>query len=250
MPVIIWIVLSTTLISLIAFTGALVLFLSQALLKRVLLLLVAFSAGALIGGSLLHLLPEALTAFGTSETAVLKIFFYFLLGFLLFFVLEQFIKWHHHHAPEHPEIMPFSYLVLVSDGVHNFIDGLIIAGSFVMGLPLGVATALAVALHEIPQEIGDFGLLVYGGFKRTKALLLNFASALTIVIGGLIGFLLSEKLDKAIMILLPLAAGSFIYIAAADLIPEIRHRVKDRETFLPFFVFLAGLVLMSLLKLS
>src|SRR4030042_6044498 len=165
MSVLLYILVSTFLISLIAFIGVLVLFLREEILDKILLTLVAFSAGALIGGAFLHLVPEAIHQVGADEPAVLKVFLFLILGFCTFFILEHFIKWHHHHAKNHPQIMPFSYLILISDGIHNFIDGLIIAASFVVAIPVGIVTALAVVLHEIPQEIGDFGVLVYGGFK-------------------------------------------------------------------------------------
>ena len=247
-----YILLSTFLISLIAFLGALTLFLKEKLLDKILLILVAFSAGALIGGAFLHLIPEAISKIGSSETDLLKIFLLVILGFCVFFILEQFIRWHHHHTvhcEDCPKIAPFSYLILISDAVHNFIDGLIIAASFIIAFPVGVVTALAVALHEIPQEIGDYGVLVYGGFKKIKALFLNFLSAITVVFGGIIGFLLSEKIGQSIVFLLPFAAGHFIYISATDLIPEIKHRASDKKSILHFSVFLFGIFLMLLLKI-
>ncbi len=244
-----YILISTFLISLIAFIGALTLFLKEKLLNKVLLILVAFSAGALIGGAFLHLIPETIIKVGLDEISLLKVFLYLLLGFCIFFILEQFIRWHHHHATCHPEIMPFSYLILISDGIHNFIDGLIIAASFVIAFPVGLITTLAVALHEIPQEIGDYGVLIYGGFKKIKALFLNFLSAITVVFGGIVGFLLSEKIGESVVFLLPFAAGNFIYIAASDLIPEIKHRTSLKKSLIHFFVFLLGIALMLLIKL-
>ncbi len=249
MSTLIYIILSTFLISLIAFIGALTLFLKEKLLDKILLILVAFSAGALIGGAFLHLIPETIVKVGVEEGQLLKVFLYLLLGFCTFFILEQFIRWHHHHATRHPEIMPFSYLILVSDAVHNFIDGLIIAASFVIALPVGIITALAVALHEIPQEIGNFGVLVYGGFKKSRALFLNFLSAITVILGGIVGFFLSEKIGDSIIFLLPFAAGNFIYIASSDLIPEIKHKESFKKSAIYFFVFLLGIILMLLIKL-
>lgn len=249
MSILFYILISTCLISLIAFIGALTLFLREKILNKVLLILVAFSAGALIGGAFLHLIPEAIEKVGFEESQLLKIFLYLIFGFCLFFVLEHFISWHHHHAREHPEIKPFSYLILISDSIHNFIDGLIIAASFVVALPVGIATALAVALHEIPQEIGDYGLLVYGGFKKNKALFLNFLTAATVILGGIVGFMLSEKIGQSIIFLLPFAAGNFIYIAASDLIPEIKSKECFSRSITCFLVFLLGIALMLLMKL-
>ena len=145
--------------------------------------------------------------------------------------------------------MPFSYLILVSDGIHNFIDGLIIAASFVVSFPIGIATTLAVALHEIPQEIGDFGVLIYGGIKRIQALFLNFLSAVLAIFGGFFGFLLSGKIGDSVVFLLPFAAGTFIYIASSDLLPEIKHKESFKRTLIHFFVFLLGIFLMLLVKL-
>jgi len=270
MAVLFLIILSTFLVSLIAFIGILTLVLKEELLNKILLLLVAFSAGALIGGAFFHLVPEAIDKVGPNQTQ--NLFLYLILGFCFFYILETFISWHHHHAVSHPEVYPvrnylkqddnnkierdkisngvrsFSYLILVSDGIHNFIDGLIIAASFLVSFPLGITTTLAVIFHEIPQEIGDFGVLVYGGFKKIKALFLNFLSGLLAILGGIIGFLLSEKIGEGIIFLLPFAAGNFIYIAASDLIPEIKQKVDLKKAFLHFLIFLGGLGLMLLFK--
>lgn len=246
MAVLFWIILSTFLVSSVAFIGILTLVLKEELLNKALLFLVAFSAGALIGGAFFHLIPEAIEKVESGQ--VLTLFLYLVFGFCLFFILENFIHWHHHHATLHPEIKPFSYLILVSDGIHNFIDGVIIAVSFLVSFPLGITTTLAVVFHEIPQEIGDFGVLIYGGFKKIKAICLNFLSGLLAILGGIIGFLLSEKIGESIIFLLPFAAGNFIYIAASDLIPEIKQKLGFKKAFSHFLIFLGGLGLMLLLK--
>lgn len=243
-----WIFATTLLISLAAFIGALVLFLKETILKKILLILVAFSAGALIGGAFLHLLPEAIHEIGHDEMSIFTTFSLLIVGFCTFFVLEQFISWHHHHATSHPKVNPFSYLILVSDGLHNFIDGLVIAASFMVNFQIGITTAIAIALHEIPQEIGDFGVLVYGGFDKTKALYLNYISAITVVIGGIVGFLLYGLIGESIALLLPFAAGNFIYIASTDLIPEIRFKKNIKKSIIRFIVFLAGIGLMVILR--
>ena len=241
--VLIQILVATFAISLIAFVGIFTFLLKQELLNRALLVLVALSTGALLGGAFLHLLPEAIEEKG----ARLEIFLYLLLGFSIFFVLEQFLQWRHQHTAT-PQVKPFSYLILVSDAVHNFIDGLIIAASFVTSLPLGIATTLAVALHEIPQELGDFAVLVYGGFGRKRALTFNFATAITAILGGIVGYLASSVMQTSIIYLLPFAAGNFIYIAAADLIPEIKHQVNLRRSILHFGVFIIGIAIMLMVK--
>jgi len=244
-----WIIGTTFVISLIAFVGALTLFLNEKLLDRILLALVAFSAGALIGGAFLHLMPEAIIGVDINEASVLNVFLYLLLGFCTFFVLEQLIRWHHHHATTHPKIMPFSYLILIGDGIHNFIDGLVIAASFMVNFPVGMVTTLAIALHEIPQEIGDFGILVYGGFERVKALILNYISAITVIFGGITGYLLYGWIGESIVLLLPFAAGNFIYIATTDLIPEIRYKESLKKSLVRFCVFLTGIGFMLAVKL-
>jgi|TARA_B100001971_G_scaffold203469_1_gene218376 zinc and cadmium transporter len=243
------IILSTFLISLTSLVGAFALFLKEKLLNKILLILVAFSAGALIGGAFLHLIPEAINGVGAKEPAILKIFLYVIFGFCTFFILEQFINWHHHYAKTYSKVTPFSYLILISGSFHNFIDGLIIAGSFIISIPTGIAASLAVGIHEIPQEIGDFGVLVHGGFEKKKALLLNFLSALTLVLGGVVGFLLSQRLEGSIVFLLPFAAGNFIYIASSDLIPEIKEKVSTKKSLIHFSVFLLGIGLMWLLRI-
>jgi zinc and cadmium transporter len=243
-----YILLSTFLISLLSFAGAVILFLREEILDKILLLLVSFAAGALMGSAFFHLLPEAIETIGLEE-GILKVSWFFLFGFCAFFVLENSIHWHHHHARNHPEIKPFSYLILISDGFHNFIDGLIVAAAFVVSFPLGLVTVLAVASHEIPQEIGDFGILTYSGFKKVKALWLNFFSASTIILGGIVGFFLSERMGGSLNFLLPFAAGSFVYIACSDLIPEIKHHDDKLKPFVHFFIFLFGLGAMFLLTL-
>ncbi len=237
------ILVATVIISLIAFAGVLTLFLKKELLNIVLLGLVALSTGALLGGAFLHLLPEAITEKG----ADLAIFLYLLLGFSIFFMLEQFLQWRHQHTAT-PQVKPFSYLILVSDAVHNFIDGLIIAASFVTSFHLGFATTLAVALHEIPQELGDFAVLVYGGFAKKRALMFNFATAITAILGGIVGYLASSVMETSIIYLLPFAAGNFIYIAAADLIPEIKHQVSLKRSAVHFTIFLIGISIMLAVK--
>ncbi len=243
-----WIVGTTFLISLIAWVGSLTLFLREELLNKILLVLVALSAGGLIGGAFLHLLPEAISNVGSASSATLNLFSYLLIGFCIFFVLEQFIKWCHEHYGIHQK-KPVSYLVLISDLVHNFIDGLIIAGSFMVDFPVGIATTLVIALHEIPQEVGDFGVLVYGGFRKTRALIWNYASAVIVIFGGIVGYYLSALVEDAAVLLLPFAAGNFLYIAASDLIPEIKHGEDVKRNLLHFVTFLIGILLMFGIKL-
>ena len=241
-----WTVVATFTISLTAWTGVLTLVLRAELLDRILLGMVALSAGSLMGGAFLHLLPQAIADVGTADT--LPLFLYLIGGFCLFYVLEQFLSWHHHHATTHDR-EPVSYLVLVSDTLHNFIDGLVIAAAFLVSVSFGITTSLAIALHEVPQEIGDFGVLVYGGFDRWQALALNYLTQATVIVGGVVGIALQGYVGEVPTVLLPFAAGNFIYIASSDLIPEIKREANVRQSFLYFVVFLVGIGLMLTIRL-
>ncbi|RLM53971.1 ZIP family metal transporter [Halobellus sp. Atlit-31R] len=236
-----WIVVATVAISLTAWIGVLALFLREELLDSLLLGFVAFAAGSLLGGAFLHLLPRAIAESPSEDLS--PVFLSLLGGFCLFYVLEQFLHWHHDHAATR-EYEPVSYLVLVSDSLHNFLDGLVIAGAFRVGTPLGVVTTLAIALHEVPQEIGDFGVLIYGGFGRRRALVLNYLTQATVILGGVVGFYLSDVVTGLPSVLLSFAAGNFVYIASSDLIPEIKAESGARRSILYFLVFLTGITLM------
>lgn len=244
MDILIWILGSTFAMSLIAWAGLITLTLKENVLKKILLPLVAFSAGALLGGAFLHLLPETIAEMGSSLT----VFLWLLAGFSIFFLLEQFIQWHHCHRAPSEHKTPVTYLILLADGIHNFIGGLAIAGSFLASVQTGIITWLAAAAHEIPQEFGDFGILIHGGWKKYRALVYNFLSALTVVAGGLVAFFLSQNIDTTF--LLPFAAGNFIYIASSDLIPEVKHCENIREGAVHFLAFLTGLLLLLAVKLA
>jgi zinc and cadmium transporter len=242
MTIFLWILISTILVSLIAFVGILTLLLKQKIFEKLLLALVALSAGALMGGAFLHLIPEAVEEFESNS-----IFLYVLVGFVLFFFIEKVLHWRHCHKGK-CEVHTFAYMNLFGETVHNFVDGLIIAASFVVEIKLGIVTTLAVALHEIPQELGDFGVLVYGGFKKAKALLLNFLVALTAILGGIFGYFLSGYVESSTMFLLPFAAGGFIYIAASDLVPEIRKETDLKKSSYIFGIFIVGILIMYAVK--
>lgn len=244
MHVLLWIIISTFLISLLAFVGIITLTLKEKIFKKILLGLVALSAGALMGGAFLHLIPTTIELFGSGLT----IFSFVLLGFVLFYFIEKILHWRHCH--EHKcKVHTFAYMNLVGEFVHNFIDGLIIAVSFVINIPLGIATTIAIALHEIPQEIGDFGVLIYGGFDKFKAIMLNFGIALTVVFGGIVGFFVSDLVEASRVFLLPFAAGGFLYIAASDLIPEIRKEQSLVKSLIHLGMFILGIIIMYAVKL-
>lgn len=236
------IIVSSLLISLIAFVGVVSLAVKDEVLDRILLCLVGFAAGALIGGAFLHLLPETV-----EKSTSMNVFLALSLGFFLFFLLEK-LLWRHCHKGK-CEVHPFAYINLIGDGVHNFIDGLVMAASFLSGVELGIVTSLAVAFHEVPQEIGDFGVLVYGGLEKSRALILNFLTALTVIIGGFVGYFLSSHIGESMIFILPFTAGGFIYIAASDLIPELHREVNPKRSLASFAVFFLGFVFMLLVKL-
>jgi len=237
-----WIMISTFLISLISFIGIFTLALKEKFLEKIVLFLVSLSAGALMGGAFLHLLPESVEL-----REGLDVFLFVLVGFVLFFLIEKILHWRHCHKGE-CEVHTFTYMNLIGDSIHNFIDGLIMATSFVVSIPLGMTTTMAIALHEIPQEIGDFGVLIYGGFSKKKALILNFLVALTAVLGGLIGFFISNMVDDVKLFILPFAAGGFLYIAASDLIPEIRKETSLKKSMICFGIFILGISIMYTVK--
>jgi len=236
-----WIIAATLFVSCISLIGIFTLSLKDKLLKKILLVLVGFSAGTLMGGAFLHLIPESLEQTGSDNVFLVVIF-----GFLLFFVMEK-VLWRHCHEDK-CEIHTFAYMNLVGDAVHNLIDGLIIAAAFITNIPLGIATMFAVAAHEIPQEIGDFGVLVYGGFGKKKALFLNLLTALTALVGGLLGYFLSPYTGDVMIFLLPFAAGGFLYIAAVDLLPEIHKETDNVKTAFSLMLFVVGIGLMWSMK--
>lgn len=240
--VLLWIILSTFLVSIISLAGILTLAIKEKLLQKVLFCLIGFSAGGLIGGAFLHILPEALEQ-SNSEF----VFYYLILGLVLFFFMEKYFYWRHCHEGV-CDVHAFTYLNLIGDGIHNFIDGVLISVSFIASIKLGIVTTLAIILHEIPQELGDFGVLVYGGFTKKRALFYNFISALMAVVGAISGYFVSDFAKGLSNFVLPLAAGGFIYIATSDLIPEIHKESDPRRSTLAFIAFLLGIILMILAK--
>ncbi len=237
-----YIIIASLLISSGSLIGVLFLVLRKKITEKIILYLVSLSAGTLIGGAFIHLIPEALEQLPTSV-----LFLLVLTSFIIFFFIEKVLRWRHCHK-EICEIHTFGYISLIGDSVHNLIDGLIIAATFLIDIKLGMATTLAIAFHEIPQEIGDFGVLLCAGFKKSKALILNFLVSLTIVIGAVLGYFLSFRLGHLAVYLLPIAAGGFLYVSASDLIPEIRKEQNPKESLLSFIYFLIGIAIMYLAK--
>ena len=237
-----WIVSSSLLMSAIALVGSVTLVLKPETLQRIILPLVAFSAGSLIGGAFFHMIPAGLAEYGSGNS----FFVWLLAGFSVFFALEQFLHWHHCNRAMASCKKPLTYLILIGDGLHNFIGGLAIAGTFLVDIRLGIMAWLAAAAHEIPQELGDFGVLVHGGWAKGKALMFNVLSALTFLLGGLIAYFAAFRFDVSFLI--PFAAGNFLYIGAADLIPEVNKHENPAVNIENFASFIFGMALMLLIK--
>ena len=237
------ILIAVLIVSLISVIGIFVLF-NKKILKKTLFFFVSFAAGTLLGAAFLDLLPEALES-GFKETIPMFI----LLGILSFFILEKFLYWHHHHAGhKKEEIHGFTYLNIIGDGIHNFLDGAVIAISFLNSTALGVVATIAIIAHEIPQEIGDFAILIYGGFSKAKALIYNFLTALTSVVGALIAYFYSSLIQNSSTYITAFAAGGFIYIASTDLMPEIQKEKNLKKSFLQLILLLLGVLLIWFIK--
>ena len=205
-------------------------------------LLASFAAGILLGSAFFDLLPEALHEV---EERGIDVFLWALIGIVFFFLVERFIHWFHHHEEYHDEKETKTTLPLIifGDTMHNFLDGIIIAATFMVSIPLGITTSIAVFAHEIPQEIGDFGLMIHKGLKRSRIILVNIVSAAVAILGALLTYVLGESIEKQIPVLIALTAGFFIYIAASDLIPEIHHERRKNYIIYETLLLLFGVVL-------
>lgn len=239
-------IVSVFLISLVSLIGVLSLSLNRDRLARLTLFLVSLAVGGLFGDAFIHLLPESFQELGTN----LSVSLYVISGILIFFVLEKFLRWRHCHIPTSEEHMhPLATINLVGDAVHNLIDGMLVGASYMVSLPIGIATTLAVIMHEIPQEVGDFGVLIHAGLSVKKALALNFLSALTAMLGVILAIVMGSEIEGFSLSLLPIAAGGFLYIAGSDLIPELHHEVKVSRSLLQFVMILLGVGVMALLTI-
>lgn len=251
--------ISVLLVSLISFVGIFALSLNEYLLRKYIFLLISLAIGALLGDAFIHLIPESFEELGTAYAGLMVI-----VGILLFFILEKWLHWHHTHGLKDMahedecermegkesaggEIRPVGHMILVSDGVHNFLDGVIIGTSYFISIEVGIATTLAVMLHEIPQEIGDFGVLLHAGFTKARALFLNFLTALTAILGASIVLLLQEMTESIVPWLIPFAAGGFIYIASSDLIPELHKTKRVKDSIFQLIAIAIGITAMVLL---
>lgn len=238
---------SVLIVSLVSVIGILFLAMSKDRLKEIQLLLVALATGGLLGGAFFHLLPESFESYSNMRTAS----FLLVIGFMLFFILERFLHWHHNHTSglSENQVKPLGTINLVADGFHNFLDGILIAASYSYSFEIGLATTLTVLLHELPQEIGDFGILIHAGYTRKKALIFNFLSACMAFLGAFLVLIYepaSGTLSKAI---LPIAAGGFIYLAAADLIPELQNEKTLRKSIFQFIALILGMGILIVLNI-
>ena len=239
-------IISVLIISLISLIGIFTLYLNEEKLRKNIFLFVSLAVGALLGDAFIHIIPESYESGLDSATISILI----ISGILIFFIIERFLHWHHHgEDKENTHIHPVGKLIIFSDGVHNLIDGLIIGASYIISIPVGIATTLAVILHEIPQEMGDFGVLIHAGYTKKRALWLNFLSALLALVGVIFSFILGNMAESFVIWILPFAAGGFIYIAIADLMPEL-HKTKNLKFSLyQIFAVLLGVLSMFALLL-
>jgi zinc and cadmium transporter len=244
MSVLLWIVGSGIAMSAIALVGSVTLLLPEAALRTIVLPLVAFAAGSLIGGAFFHLVPVSLETTGSPIVAL----GWTVLGFVAFFALEQFLHYHHCHRADADCRKPLTYLVLVGDGLHNFLGGLAVAGAFLIDVRLGVTTWLAAAAHEIPQELGDFAVLIHGGWSRSKALVFNVLSASTFLVGGIVAWAASRHLDLGFLV--AFAAGNFLYVGASDLVPEVNRHRDPLVNVVLFTAFAGGIALLLALRVA
>jgi zinc and cadmium transporter len=235
---------SVILVSFISLLGIIAIAISEQRLKRVIFVLVSVAVGGLFGDVFIHLLPEAFGKFGaTTQTSL-----YVLAGIFTFFGLEKFLRWRHEHSlASGDHVHPVGYLNVFADGLHNLIDGMLIGASYLVSLPVGAATTLAVILHEIPQEIGDFGILRQAGFSRARALFYNYLSALLAIAGTVIALLVGDKIESFSAIMLPFTAGGFVYIAGSDLLPELNREIEPAKSAVQLIAMGAGVGLMLLL---
>ena len=246
------IIASTFLISLLSLIGMFALSLHEETLHRIIRMLVSFSAGSIFGAFIFDLLPEAIEHVPESE-----VFVYVAVGFIFFMIFERFIYWYHGHghdaevetSRDEAPTKGFAYLNLVGDFIHNFIDGMIIAASFFVNFQLGIASSIAVAFHELPQEMGDFGILVYAGFKPRLSLIYNYIAAFAVVIGAVFASIFLETVEPLSGLLISFSAGAFMYLSASELVPEMNKEKNDVKAAFQVILFILGVILIYSLGL-
>lgn len=234
-------------VSLLSLLGAVFIVFQRKLVDSLTTYLLAFSSGILLGTAFYDLIPEG---FRDIQSVVYS---WVIVGIVFFFVLEKFIHWHSHvEGPESatPSKKHVAYLTLFGDGIHNFLDGAVIGVTFLTSVPLGIATSIAVVAHEIPHELGDFFLLLYGGFNYKKALWYNFLSGLTAILGTIMIFVFSANVLRFAPYLIGFAAGNFLYIAASDLIPELHEKKHARTSFIQTLCLIIGVIVMQVISVN
>ncbi len=236
------IIIANLVVSSISLMGIIFLLIKEDLFNKLLFFLISIAAGALIGGSTLHLMSHSFSKIDTTPSFLL-----FISGFASFFFLERVLRWRHCHEFG-CRVHPVTYLSLIGDSIHNFIDGIVIASSFLINFKFGVITTLIVIAHEIPQELSDYAILVYGGMGKLKALMYNFITGLACFIGGILGYFILKG-ENLIFYLLPFVAGNFFYISASDLIPELHNETNLKKSINSFLFFILGILLIFSLKL-
>ncbi|MFX1266335.1 MAG: ZIP family metal transporter [Promethearchaeota archaeon] len=263
-------------ISLFSLIGVLMISLKEKTLDKLLFILVAFATGTILATALFDLIPESihqLEELNAGGAGIIEslLFAIIIFGFVTFFIIERFIYWFHGHAHEKDDqlvcydtltegfdnivdrgkkIKNFALLNLIGDGLHNILDGIIIMVAFLNGLGNGFIVTLAVSFHELPQEIGDFGILLYGGFSKKKALLFNFGSGLVAILGGILAFFLSAQLDFFNFFFLSFSGGGFLYLASTELMPELLKEKNLRRSIIQALVFLSGVILIMILVIT
>lgn len=235
-------ILASILMSMISLVGVIFFKVRKKVLKEELLAMVGLATGALLGDAFLHLIPEAVEMVNPNEVGMWAIG-----GIMIFFILEKFLKWRHCHDVDCHEESQLALMSLAADSIHNLIDGLIIGSSFMVSIPLGIGTSLAVLMHEIPQEIGDLAILVHSGLTLKKATMMNFSSAFFSLLGVILVWIVGSKVNIYGQ-LMGLTAGGFVYLAASDLIPELhRHQSKNRDSFWQLITVTLGIAIMYFL---
>ena len=240
-------ILAVLLVSAVSLTGILTLSISRKKLDKVMTYMVSFATGTLFGGALIHLLPEAYE--NTSNPMAVSL--WTIGGLATFFVMEKFFRWRHcHHPTTQDHVHPVVPMNIFGDAMHNFIDGVLIAISFSAGIPLGIATTVAILFHEIPQEISDYFILVNGGLSVKKALMVNFMTASLAMVGAMLALQMSKSITGFTEVLIPFTAGGFLYISGSDLIPELHHNTEVKKSLLQLTMLIAGVAVMTILALK
>jgi zinc and cadmium transporter len=245
---------SVILVSLVSLVGLVTISMSEVNVRRLAMFFVSFAVGALLGDAFIHLIPDAFAA-STSRTAAVSPSLWMLLGMIVFFVVEKLLRHTHgvlhahHHGRTVIDRPALAGVNILGDAIHNFIDGVLIGASYLAGPELGVSSTIAVLLHEIPQELGDFGILIHSGLTVRKALVVNVASASVAIVGTVVVLLIGSVAHEAVAsILIPVAAGGFVYLATADLIPELQHDHSLRALIVQSGLILAGIGVMAALQ--